>query len=64
MCIPGSSAGKESACQCRRRRFNPWVGKIPGEGNGDPLPYSCLENSIDRGTRQAIIFGVKRVSHG
>ena len=33
--------GKESACQCRRPRFDPWVGKTPGEGNGSPLQYSC-----------------------
>ena len=29
--------------------FDPWVGKIPGEGNGNPLQYSCLENPMDRG---------------
>ena len=29
--------------------FNPWVGKIPGKGNGYPFQYSCLENSMDRG---------------
>jgi len=33
----------------RETRFDPWVGKIPGEGNGNPLQYSCLENSMDRG---------------
>ena len=32
-----------------RCRFNPWVGKIPGEGNGNPLQYSYLGNSMDRG---------------
>ena len=42
--FPGSSDGKESACQCRRPGFNPWVKKIPGERNGNPLQYSCLEN--------------------
>ena len=36
--------GKESAHQGRRRRFDPWVGKIPGGGNGNPLQYSCLGN--------------------
>ena len=30
-------------------RFDPWVEKIPGEGNGYPLQYSCLENPMDRG---------------
>ena len=33
----------------RRHRFNPWVRKIPGEGKGIPLQYSCLENPMDRG---------------
>ena len=45
-------SGKESACQCRRHKrcgFNLWVGLIPGEGNGYPLQYSCLENSMNRG---------------
>ena len=41
---------RKSVClQCRRPGFNPWVGKIPGEGNDNPLQYSCLENSKDRG---------------
>ena len=45
---PGWHSGKESACQCRRCKkcgFNP----SPGEGNGNPLQYSSLENSMDRG---------------
>ena len=29
-----------------------WVGKIPGEGNGNPLQYSCLENHMDRGAKE------------
>ena len=33
--------------QCGRPGFNPWVGKIPGEGNSYPLPYSGLENSME-----------------
>ena len=35
--------------QCVKPKFDPWVGKIPGEGNGNPLQYSCLENPMDRG---------------
>ena len=39
-----------SVClQCGRPRFDPWVGKFPGEGNGNPLQYYCLENPMDRG---------------
>ena len=41
--------GKEPALQCRRPRFDPWFGKISGEGNGHPFQYSCLENPMDRG---------------
>ena len=43
-------SGKESACQRGRHRdgFNPWVRKVSGEGNGNPLHYSCLENPRDR----------------
>ena len=41
-------SGKESACQCRRYRFDPWSRKIPREGNGNPLQYSSLENLMDR----------------
>ena len=32
-------SGKESACPCRTRGFSPWVRKVPGEGNGNPLQY-------------------------
>ena len=42
-------SGKESTCQCRRHRFDPWVRKTPGEGNGSPLQDSCLESPMDRG---------------
>ena len=42
--FPGGSDGKASACQCRRPRFDPWVGKISWKGNGNPLQFSCLEN--------------------
>ena len=34
------------AFQCRRHGFDPWVGRSPGEGNGNPLQYSCLENPM------------------
>ena len=49
--FPGGASGEESAYQfrrCRRLRFDPWVGKIPGGGHGNPLQSSCLENSMDR----------------
>ena len=60
----GSSVGKESACSAGDPDFNPWVCKIPWEGNGNPLQYSCLENSMDRGDWQATVHGAARVRHG
>ena len=45
-------SGKEPAHQSRRHKrcgFDPWVGKTPGGGSGNPLQYSCLENPMDRG---------------
>ena len=47
--LPRWFHGKESTCQCRRHRFNPWVKKILGERNGNPLQYSCLRNPMDTG---------------
>ena len=47
--LPRWLSGKESACWCRRRGFDPWARKIPWSRNGIPLQYSCLENPRDRG---------------
>ena len=58
--FPGSASAKESACQCRRCGFNPWVRKIPGEGNGNSLQSSCLENPMDRGVRWATVHGIAK----
>jgi len=41
----------------------PGSGSSPGEGNGDPLWYSCLENPMDRGAWQAAVYGVTKVRH-
>ena len=41
----------------------PGLGRSPGEGNGNPLQYSCLENPMDRGTLRATVHGVTRVGH-
>ena len=43
-----------------RLEFSPWVGKIPGRGNGNPLQYSCPENPGDRGSWQVIVHGVEK----
>ena len=60
--LPWWLAGKESACQCRRHKFNPWVRKTPGEGNGNPLKYACLDCPMDRGAWRAIVQGVTKKS--
>ena len=47
--FPSSSVGKESACSAGDPGLIPRSGRSPGEGNGNPFQYSCLENSMDRG---------------
>ena len=47
--FPGDSDGKESACSVGDLGLIPGSGRSPGEGNGNPLQYYCLENSMDRG---------------
>ena len=42
--------------------FNSWVWRIPGEGNGNPLQYSCLRNLMDIGAWQATVHGVTKES--
>ena len=56
-------SGKESACQYKRHKFNPELGRSPKEENGNPLQYSCLGNPMDRGTWQTTVQGCKRVEH-
>ena len=51
--FPDDSDGKESACNAGDLGSIPGLGKSPGEGNGNPLQYSCLEKSMDRGPCQA-----------
>jgi len=46
---PGCSVGKESACSTGDLGSIPGSGRSPGEGNGNSLQYSCLENPMDRG---------------
>ena len=61
--VPCSSVGKESACNAGDLGSIPGLGRCPGEGNGNPLWYSCLENPMDRGPWQALVHGVARVGH-
>ena len=46
--LPGSSDDKESACNAGDLGYIPGSGRSPGEGNVNPLQYSCLEDSMDR----------------
>ena len=62
--FPGGSDSKESACNAQDPGSIPGLGRSPGEGNGYPLQYSCLENSMDRGAWWATVHGVtKRVRY-
>ena len=60
---PGGSVSKESACSAGDLGSVPGLGKSPGEGNGNPLQYSCLEDSMDRGVWWATVHGVARVRY-
>ena len=53
--------GKESACQAGEVGSIPGLGTSPGEGNGDPLQYSCLENPMDYSRLQSMVS--QRVGH-
>ena len=56
----GGSDGKASACNVGDPGSIPGSGRSPGEGNGYPLQYSCLENPMARGGWQAIVHGVTK----
>ena len=55
---------QESACNAGDPDSIPGLGSSPGEGNGNPLQYSCLENPMDRGAWWAVVYGVTSVGHG
>ena len=58
MGFPGDSNGKESACNAGDLGLVPGLRRSHGEGNGYPLQYTCLENSMDGGVWQATVHGV------
>ena len=58
--FPCSSVGKESACYAGDLGSIPGLGRSPGEGNGNPLQYPCLENPLDRGAWWTIVHGVTK----
>ena len=61
--FPRSSVSKESACNAGDLGSISGLGRSPGEGNGNPLKYSCLENPMDKGAWQATVYGVTRVGY-
>ena len=58
--FPGGSDGKESACSAGDEGSIPGSGRSPGEGNDNPLQYSCLGNPMNRGAWQATVHGVAK----
>ena len=69
MCLPGKPSleaflggldGKESACNAGDPGSIPGWDRFPGEGNGNPLQYPCLENPIDKGAWWATVPGVAK----
>ena len=58
--FPGGSDSTESTCNEGDLSSIPQLGRSPGEGNDNPLQYSCLENPMDRGAWQATVHGVAK----
>ena len=58
--FPGGSEVKVSACIVGDLCLIPGSGRSPGEGNGNPLQYSCLENPMDGGALWATVHGVAK----
>ena len=66
---PGGASGEDLTCQCRRQRERdapliPGLGRSPGEGHGNPLQYSCQENSMDRGAWRPSVYRVAKSVKG
>ena len=58
--FPGGSDGKVSVYNAGDPGSNPGLGRSPGEGNGNPLQYYCLENAMDREAWKATVYGVAK----
>ena len=61
--FPSGSDSKESACNAGNPGSIPGSGRSPREGNGNPLQYSFLDNTMDRGAWRATIYGVTKSRH-
>ena len=64
MGFPGGSDGEESICHRRDSGSIPRLGRSPGEGNGYPIVFSCLKNSMDRGAWWATVQGIAKSRTG
>ena len=60
MWAPGGSVVRNPPVNARGVRLISGSGRIPGEGNANPLQYSCLGNPMDRGSWQATVYGVAK----
>jgi len=58
--FPCSSVGKESACSTGDPALIPGLGRSPGEGNGNPFQYPCLESLMDTGAWWATVHGITK----
>ena len=58
--LPGGSDGKASVYNAGDPVSSPGMGRSPGEGNGNPLQYYCLENPMDRGAWYTTVYGVTK----
>ena len=63
MGFPGGSVVKNPPANAGDAGLISGLGRSPGEGNGNPLQYSCLENPMDKGALWAIVYGIARVGH-
>ena len=61
--VKNPHAMQEAACNIGDLGSVSGLGRSPGEGNGNPLQYSCLGNPTDRGSWRAIVHGLARVGH-
>ena len=61
--FPGGSAIENPLANAGPIGFIAGLGRSPGGGNGNPLQYSCQENSMDRGASQATVPGMQKVGH-
>ena len=62
MGVPGGSVAENPPASAGDARLIPGLGRFPGEGNGDPHQYSCLENPMDKGAWWATVYRVSKGS--